>query len=343
MIKPGSVSVIIVNYNGRKYLKNCFDSLEKVDYPDFELIFVDNGSSDDSAEFIRKGYPKVKVLELGANLGLAVASNRGAQVAQGEYLFFLNNDTISDKSLLTELVKAARTDSKIGACACDVFTYDGKNRIGESVGLSVDRFGYPCGYQRPGHPLFYPDAAIFIRKCVFDEIGGFDPKLFLYGEDRDLCWRVWLQGYRIVAVGSAKFLHDSACGDIEKAKLYKTNVWKRQLGERNLIRSMLKNYSSLALACILPQYIFLSCLELSALILCGQWKLVREAYFKAYAWNIRNFKDTWKEHRRINAIRVISDRAMSKNMAGEIGKIYVFKKIGVPGSESKLYKLKGDN
>jgi hypothetical protein len=81
-------------------------------------------------------------------------------------------------------------------------------------------------------------------------------------------------------------------------------------------------------------------LELAALILCGQWKLVKEAYFKAYAWNIQNLKDTWKEHRRINAIRAISDRLMFKNMAGEIGKIYVFKKIGVPGSESRSYKLK---
>ena len=340
MTKPGLVSVIIVNYNGRKYLKNCFDSLEKVDYPDFELVFVDNGSADDSVELIRRDYPKVKVLELKANLGLAVASNRGAEAAQGEYLFFLNNDTISDKSLLTELVKAAHSDESIGVCACDVFTYDGKSRIGESIGISVDRFGYPCGYSRPGHPIFYPDAAIFIRRKVFDKISGFDPKLFLYGEDRDLCWRVWLQGYKIVPVGSARFLHDSACGDIEKQKQYKTNVWKRELGERNLIRSMLKNYSFLTLICILPQYIFLSCLELAALILCGQWKLVKEAYFKAYAWNIQNFKDTWNEHRRINAIRAISDRSMLKNMAGEIGKIYVFKKIGVPGSESKLYKLK---
>ncbi len=340
MMKPGLVSVIIVNYNGRKYLKNCFDSLEKVDYSDFELIFVDNGSSDDSVELIRKNYPKIKVLELKVNLGLAVASNRGAEVAQGEYLFFLNNDTIVEKNILTELVKAAQSDKRVAVCACDVFTYDGKNRIGESIGISVDRFGYPCGYSRPGHPIFYPDAAIFIRRIVFDKISGFDPKLFLYGEDRDLCWRVWLQGYKIVPVGSARFLHDSACGDIEKQKQYKTNVWKRELGERNLIRSILKNYSLSTLTYILPQYILLSCLELMALIFSGQYKIVKDAYFKAYIWNINNFKDTWNEHKRINRGKVITDRLLLKKMAKEIGKIYVFKKIGVPGFESRLYKLK---
>jgi hypothetical protein len=330
------VSVIVVNYNGKKYLKNCFDSLGKVDYPDFELIFVDNGSSDDSVEFIRKNYPKVKVLELKANLGLAVASNRGAEVARGKYLFFLNNDTIVDKNILTELVKAAQADEKIAVCACNVFTYDGKDQIGDGIGLSVDRFGYPCG--RLGE-LFYPDAAIFIRKKVFDEIAGFDPELFLYGEDRDLCWRVQLQGYQIVPVESAKFLHDSACGDIEKQKDYKTNIWKRELGERNLIRSMLKNYSFSTLAYILPQYICLSLLELMALIFSGQYKVVKDAYLKAYIWNITNFKDTWNEHKKINRDRVIPDRLLRKKMARPIGKIYVFKKIGVPKFETKLYKL----
>jgi GT2 family glycosyltransferase len=336
MTKPGLVSVIIVNYNGRKYLKNCFDSLEKVDYPDFELVFVDNGSSDDSVELIRKNYPKVKVLELRANLGLAVASNRGADVAQGEYLFFLNNDTIVEKNILTELVKAAQSDKKVAVCACNVFTYDGKDQIGGGIGLSVDRFGYPCG--RLGE-LFYPDAAIFIRNKVFGEIAGFDPELFLYGEDRDLCWRVWLKGYRIIPVETAKFLHDSACGDIEKQKNYKTNTWKRELGERNLIRSMLKNYSFSTLVYILPQYILLSLLELMALIFSGQYKVVKDAYLKAYIWNIKNFNDTWNEHKKINSGRVIPDRLLRKKMARPIGKIYVFKKIGIPEFETRSYKL----
>lgn len=328
------VSVIVVNYNGKKYLKNCFDSLANVNYPDFELVLVDNGSSDNSVEFIRQNYPKVKIIELKENLGLAVASNRGAQIAKGEYLFFLNNDTIVDKNILSELVKAAQADQKIAVCACDVFTYDGKSRIGEKIGVSVDRFGYPC-YNRG--PLFYPDAAIFIRKKVFEEIGRFDSRLFLYGEDRDLCWRVWLQGYRIAPVETAKFLHDSAC-TLEGEKNYKTNTWKRELGERSLIRSMLKNYSLSTLAYILPQYILLSSLELMALIFSGQYKVVKEAYFKAYIWNIKNFKDTWNEHKRVSRIRVIPDRLLRKIMAREIGKICVFIDIGIPKFESKLYK-----
>lgn len=327
------VSVVIVNYNGMKYLKNCFDSLYKVEYPNFEIIFVDNGSKDESINFVKSNYPQVKVLELNENTGLAIASNRGAQLAKGKYLFFLNNDTIVDTNILKELVSVAEADSRVGVCACDVFTYDGKNEIG--LGLSCDRFGYPCGNLGA---LFYPDAAIFIRNSLFQEIGGFDAKLFLYGEDRDLCWRVMLQGYRIAPVKNAWFLHDSACTCIGNTQ-YKTNVWKRELGERNLIRSMLKNYSAPTLFYILPQYIFLSLLELMALLLTGQFKVIRLAYLKAYMWNIENFKDTWKEHKKIKAIRKVSDRLILKNMTRQIGKIQVFKWVGIPRFEDKLYKL----
>ena len=327
------VSIITVNYNGKKYLKNCFDSLYKIDYPDFEIIFVDNGSQDDSVEFMKSNYPKVKILELGDNLGLAIASNRGTAIAQGEYLFFLNNDTIVDANILKELVKAAQSDPKIGACACNVFTYDGKNEMG--LGISCDRFGYPCGNLGP---LFYPDAAIFVKKKVFEEVGGFDPKLFLYGEDRDVCWRIWLRGYDIVPVKSAWFLHDSACTLVGRSK-YITNAWKRELGERNLIRSMLKNYSLPTLFLILPQYVLLSLVEIFTLTLIGQFKIVKQAYFPAYVWNIRNLKDTWKEHKNVSRMRVIPDALMRKKMARQIGKIQVFKWVGIPKFEDTVYKV----
>ena len=326
------VSIIVVNYNGKKYLQNCLDSLYKINYNNFEIIFVDNGSEDDSNDFVKNNYPEINVLKLDNNLGLAVASNRGAEIAGGTYLFFLNNDTIVDSEILNQLVRKAESDTEIGVCVCDVFTYDGKDEIG--LGLSCDRFGYPCGNLGP---LFYPDAAIFIRKSVFDEVDGFDNMLFLYGEDRDLCWRILLQGYKIEPVKTAWFRHDSACTFVGKSG-YKTNTWKRQLGERNLIRSMLKNYSFAGLLLIFPQYFFLSIAEVCLLLFMGQFRVVKEAYFKAYIWNIRNFQDTWEEHKKINKMRLISDLKMWKNMARQIGKIQVYKWMGVPKFESKLYK-----
>jgi hypothetical protein len=304
-----------------------------MNYKNFEVILVDNGSEDDSVDFVKNRYHEVIVLPIGDNLGLACASNRGAQASKGSYLFFLNNDTIVDQNIINALVEKAESDPKIGVCACDVFTYDGKDKIG--MGLSCDRFGYPCGNLGP---LFYPDAAIFIRRSVFDEISGFDDKLFLYGEDRDLCWRVLLQGYRIEPVKEAFFRHDSACTMIGMVK-YKSNIWKRYLGERNLIRSMLKNYSTSWLFFMLFQYFILSMAELGLLLARGEFKVVRQAYIKAYAWNIKNFPNTWDEHKRIQRIRKVSDWFMRKQMARQIGKVQVLKWMGIPEFEAKVYKV----
>ncbi|HAH20375.1 MAG TPA: hypothetical protein DCL49_05665 [Candidatus Omnitrophica bacterium] len=326
------ISIIVVNYNGKRYLKNCFDSLYKLKYSHYEIIFVDNGSQDDSVKFIRSNFQKAQILKLQSNFGLAIASNRGAKVAKGDYLFFLNNDTLVDENILTELVRVAQSDKGIGVCACNVFTYDGRKEIG--MGVACDRFGYPCGNLGP---VFYPDAAIFVNRSIFEEVGGFDSKLFLYGEDRDLCWRIWLRGYRVEPVKSAWFLHDSACTLVGEEK-YKTNVWKRELGERNLIRSMLKNYSLSGLVCIIPQYLLLSVAEICLLLFVGQFKVVKQAYFRAYLWNLKNLNDTWHEHKKISKLRRIKDIAMWKIMSKKIGKIQVLKWVGIPQFEAKSYK-----
>ena len=141
------VSVIIVNYNGKRYLKGCIDSLEAGEFKNFELIFVDNGSIDGSIAFIKETFPKAKLIDNGANLGLAIASNRGAQAARGEYLFFFNNDTVADKNMLLRLVKRAESDPNAGVCGCTTMTYDGAAVI--NSGVACDIYGYPYGEGRP--------------------------------------------------------------------------------------------------------------------------------------------------------------------------------------------------
>ena len=173
------VSVIIVNYNGRHYLRECFEALKTGTYKNIEFILVDNLARLTAVcPFMREYYPDLRLIDNKENLGLAIASNRGAALARGKYLFFFNNDTKADRLMLSELVRVAESDPLIGICGCTTLTYDGTEVI--NSGVACDIYGYPYG---EGEPL-YVDAAIFIRKEVFEEIGGFDPKLFLYGEDR---------------------------------------------------------------------------------------------------------------------------------------------------------------
>lgn len=321
MIEP-LVSVIVVNFNGLKYLGDCFESLKAGSYGNFEMIFVDNGSEDKSLEFVRANYPEVKVLDNGANLGLAIASNRGAALAKGEYLFFFNNDTKADKSMLSALVKAAEGDPKTGVLGCTTMTYDGKKVI--NSGVPCDIFGYPYG---KGSPL-YVDAAIFIRKEVFEEINGFDEEMFLYGEDRDICWRALIYGYEVKVVRDAFFLHDSFCA-LDGNGLT-TNVWKRHVGERNLIRSLIKNYSLSNLAWVLPMYIALSLAEIILFTLLGKFSVVTGAYLKAYWWNIVRLRGTLRLRRKIQNERRVTDSRVLERMGKRSGKIELFKKVGVP-------------
>lgn len=316
------VSVIIVNYNGRHYLKDCFESLKAGAYKNIEMIFVDNGSKDASLEFVDENYPEIKRIDNKENLGLAIASNRGASAAKGKYLFFFNNDTIADRNMISELVRNAETDKEIGICGCTTMTYDGKGVI--NSGVACDIYGYPYG---DGEPL-YVDAAIFIRKDVFEEIGGFDPKMFLYGEDRDICWRTFLYGYKVVVVPTSFFFHDSFCS--MKGGKYVTNVWKRHIGERNLIRSLIKNYSLLNFIRIFPKYLLISIAEIAVFTLMGRFNVVWGAYVKAYLWNIRNLADTLKMRKKIQKERRCGDEVVLKRMGKKSGKFELFKKIGIP-------------
>lgn len=318
------VSVIIVNYNGKKYLRKCFDSLKQGRYSDFEIIFVDNGSSDGSLDLVREEYPQVKIVDNKRNLGLGFASNKGAELARGEYLFFLNNDTISEPQLLSELVKTAESDPGIGVCACKNMTYDGRQEV--SLGLSCDVFGFP--FENEG-PIFYADAGIFIRREIFERIKGFDHRLFLYGEDRDLCWRVLLQGYKIEGVPAAVFRHDSACTRICQGG-YVTTLRKRYLGEYALIRSMLKNYSLFTLTLILPCYFFLSLLEIGYFLLTGKLKTVASCYLRAYWQNLLDLPDTIRERSFVQRTRKAGDSFVLRRMLKRSGKIHIFRKIGAP-------------
>lgn len=316
------VSVIITNYDGRKYLKNCIDSLREGSFKDFEIIMVDNGSWDDSVSFIRENYPEINILELGKNLGLSIASNRGSELAKGKYFFFYNNDTIADREMLMELVKSMESDPTVGVCGCRTLTYDGAREI--NCGVEMDLLGYPYGKGRP----FYVDAAIFTRRVVFNQIGGFDEKMFLYCEDRDLCWRTWLYGYRVTPIPTAVFRHDSAC--LVGSSSFSTNVKRRFMNEAFTLRMILKNYSLFTLFLVLPIYFLENLLEICIYLIKGKFKFILDTYLSAYYWNLRNLRDIFNKRKVVQKNRRISDMELISNIYKLTSKFLLYKKIGFP-------------
>src|SRR3990167_8114157 len=143
------VSIIIVSWNGLNFLKNCLKSLYKIDYPNFEVIIVDNGSFDNSIEYIKRNYPQVKLITNRRNVGFAEANNIGYKVADGKYILFLNNDTTVTKSFLTNLIKVIEEEKDLGGVQAKILTMSDKRRL-DSAGsfLTNTGFLYHYGYNQ---------------------------------------------------------------------------------------------------------------------------------------------------------------------------------------------------
>lgn len=332
--KEPLVSVIATNYNGKKYLKNCFDSLTNQSYKNIELIMADDGSTDGSVEFMRQNYPQVKLAVNEKNSGLSVTSNHGASIARGEYLFFYNNDTISFPNFIEEMVKSAESDDKIGlVCPIQLpYAAEDDNKMTEDqkdVGAGSDIYGYICTARDAGH-IFYPDAAIFIKKSLFSQIGGFDPEFFLYGEDMDICWRVHLMGYKIAVAPEAKFRHDSFCAQKQGGK-FSTTYRRRYLVERQVINKMLKYYKLSTLLWLLPKFLFFYTLE-SFYFLMAKWdvKMFFKVYVMAILWNIGQLKSTAKKRKYIQKIRKVDDNYILNLMYPKYRKLEVARQYGTP-------------
>jgi GT2 family glycosyltransferase len=143
------ISIVILNFNGKKFLDECLSSVLKSNYPDFEVIFVDNASTDGSVEFVQsnfRGYSNLRIIRNNRNLGFAEGNNVGAKVAKGEYVVFLNVDTKVDPNWLKELVTAMESDESIGAAQSKLLQFDG--RTIDSAGDFINFYGF--GWMR-GH------------------------------------------------------------------------------------------------------------------------------------------------------------------------------------------------
>ncbi|MBU3958996.1 MAG: glycosyltransferase family 2 protein [Candidatus Omnitrophica bacterium] len=334
------VSIIVLNYNGIKFLEDCFTSLRKVVYPNYEVIMVDNASHDESVAYVTKNFPEVKILRNQENIGFAAGNNRGARIAKGKYLFFLNNDTKVKPDFLNFLVDAAQEDSTIGICACKILTFEGKEEAainytcdGQDVGCT-GRSSDIYGWQGWEGPVFFAEgSALFIRRDIFDQLGGFDERHFIFLEDLDLAWRAQLLGFKVKAVPQAQIYHfagGTVTGGRGRKEVFISNIRRRYLGEKNQMRNMLKNYSAGTLLNILPRYLILNICEMTYFLIRGRFNVLWHAYIKAHIWNIRHFKNTLKERRKVQSMRKVSDSVLQSNMLKNSAKLDIFRRIGAP-------------
>ncbi len=211
------VSVVIPNWNGAHHLVTCLDSLGRQTYPNFEIILVDNGSTDRSVALVRERYPAVRLLVLPENQGFAGAVNAGIRdLAQGEIIALLNNDTEVDPGWLAALQDALARYPKAGIAASKILLFDRRDTF-HSAGDTFGVDGMPVNrgvWQRDVGQFAHEElifggcgGAVAYRRALLDEVGLFDRNLGSYCEDVDLNWRAQLAGWQCVYVPQAIVYH----------------------------------------------------------------------------------------------------------------------------------------
>ncbi len=234
------VSVIIVNWNGKKFLKNCLSSVFKQTYKNFEVLMVDNASKNDSVEFVKKNFPNVKVIQNNKNYGFAEGNNIGIRKAKGKYIVLLNNDTIVDRNWLEELVKIADSNKRIGMIAPKTLYMNGKI---DTLGLMILKSGlaWDIKDKKDLKWLFCPSgvSALYKKEMLEDiKLDGeyFDKDFFCYSEDLDLGFRARLNGWKCASAPKSvvHHIHGGSTGGISDFAVY--------YGHRNNIWTILKNY-----------------------------------------------------------------------------------------------------
>jgi GT2 family glycosyltransferase len=337
---PVIVSVIILNYNGSQYLESLFSSLNNQSLPEFEIVFVDNASSDNSVNLakqlstkLRKGL-SIKIIENDQNLGYCGGNNIGASLIMKsvKYLVFLNNDTYLDTNWLRELVTAAESDKTIGVVG---------SRIADPMqNSSICTVAFACDFygQTEGIPLCIPNqnnadlqelklfycsgASFLIPKKVFSEIGGFDEALFMYHDEIDLCWRVRLSDYKIMIAFS------SICYHITKstASGLSLPVWKYYQGiVKNRLRVLFKNYTEISFLKHFSQAVVLISLRGLLSFAVNRNVCYITALIKGVFWNIKNLRSTLLKRFETQKLRKVSDNVIFKTMCPYSLEIAYFK------------------
>lgn len=239
------VTIIIVNFNGQRYLERCLTSALALTYPSFEVILVDNGSSDGSVALVREKFPSVQVIEAGQNLGFAKGNNVGIQATDAPLVATLNNDTWVEPDWLSQLVEVMESDPNIGTCASKMlFAHQPEiiNSAGvcvDPVGIAWDRLGGAPETEDTAEPMDVFAAcagAALYRRAMLDDVGLFDEDFFIYLEDVDLSWRSQLMGWRTVYVPQARIYH------VHSGTTREASPFKNYHLARNKVWMVIKNY-----------------------------------------------------------------------------------------------------
>lgn len=344
----GIVSIVLVNFRGAELTIEAVNELRKVDWPaeQLEVIVVENASGDGSAQMIREAAPWVKLVESAENLGFAGGCNLGVANSTGEVVAFLNSDAKPDPQWVRAAMETFAESPQIGAVASKVLDWDGVFVDYIDSAMTWFGMGYkpfvgakvPFHASEPTDVLFGTGSAMFVRRTVFDQLGGFDERFFMFFEDVDLGWRLNLLGYRYRYQPLSIAFHKHH-GSVSKFGSFKEDYYL----EKNALFTLFKNLEQPRLDQALPGALSLSIRR--AVSKAGKdsteldfrsggsdepTELVsKQILASAYAIDqfVENLPSLIESRDSIQASRVVSDRAIWS----------LFRRVDAPSSEDPEY------
>lgn len=309
------ISIIIVNWNGKKWLKPCLDSLRNQTIKEYEVIVVDNASTDDSVSYLKNKYPEVVVIETGSNIGFAGGNNVGIKAAKGEYVLMLNNDTKVDMDFLEKMIAFFRIHKYDVLAPIETGYNNPKCR---RTTTTIDIFGHPV------HFLFDPASkrqdfylggtCLLFKKTMYQETKGLDNNFFMYFEETDWFWRLQLLNKTIGKADNIFVYHAGAgsTGSGIKANLF---LWRNQ----NNLQMLIKNYRFCNLLWILSLYFLMNVVEILGFLILFKPKIA-VSYIQGWWFNIKYLKRTLERRRWVQKKRKVGDFQIFIKMYHCIGK-----------------------
>jgi len=341
------LSVIIMNYNGAPWLQRCLESLRRQTlFEQIEVIVADNASPDGSETLAAKlmgGWPNGRTFQHGTNLGYAEGNNRAALEARGRYLFFLNSDTWLEPQCLEQLVREAEAGRAPAATPLVMEYLNGAVQSAGSAGFDI--FGLLCcnGGRLERRPVLAAEGcSLLIEREWFRKLGGFDGQFFMYADEYDLCWRLWVAGGSVILAPSARVHHRGAAAvnprGGERVIEARTSDSKRYYANRNNLVVLLKNSQHLLLLLVPLQLLMLLAEALFMWAWTGRWSHVRRAYGEALAdcWRMR--PHILAERRRLRALRRRGDFWMLRFLRARLNRwreLRRFRRFGMPKVDPK--------
>lgn len=304
------VSIVVLNHNGKERVKECFRSILNMDYSNYEVIFVDNASSDGSLEFVKQlangSSVSCSFIEMGYNSGYSRGKNAGVSASKGEYVWLLDNDIKPDPDCLEKLVEFMAEYPEVALCGPVLLDHANRNKVaGGGYIMSLfrqprpylDVLGKTSGYH---YVSYISGSVIFVRKKVWDQLRGFEGSGMFFLDDNDFGPRCWIAGWKVAVLFNCFAMHFQ-----QNNSSHKYWRWRFRQFAPGTVRGMIRNYSSGSIILAMPVFLLYTLLKSFKNTICRfDPRIILDCFISLFE-AAKGLPESFRQRRNVQRMRVI--------------------------------------